>query len=171
MLCVIGELVRGKEYKELPRIHLQHFRKLQPFTKVTSSFEDKALLPYGSCQTLFIIHVISPSLISMHLKDHLHANRRGHTEQSQLAKPEVRANQPALSIVLVLSRVSHRVRDPSQHPTNAENAACDWVPEAGNEEGGEERSLVLEVVAVGTLGAVEEVHGVLLVGIGGGHLS
>lgn len=103
------------------------------------------------------------------LESDLVSDETSQGEKTKLEEPHGGTDQSSLAITTVLVGVADSIRNSGQAPASAHDAAGDGVAEAGNEKGGDDRGLVLEVVSVGALGAVPQVECVLLLGRVGGH--
>jgi hypothetical protein len=113
---------------------------------------------------------IEPSIPLVH--DHIKSHLRRHANPSNLHEPEKGTSTsgiPSISTLLIRVRVTSRIHAPAQQPNRAHGRAGHGVLEPRHRHARQHDGVVLEEVAVGSLGAVEQVHGLLLVRGGGGH--
>lgn len=105
------------------------------------------------------------------LGDQVVTDDASHNIHGQLEQPEETSWQPSRPIALCLVGVSDSVDDPRNTPAQTSDSGRDRESQATNEHSRDDAWQVLEVVAVGALCAVEQVHGLLLLWVGGAHLS
>lgn len=100
------------------------------------------------------------------IHQHIPSDLTRHAIQCKLAEPEPSSSQSAFSALLILPGVTHSVDDPINKPPNTQQGAGGRVSQTRDHQRSQERSLILEEVAVSALGAVEDV-GLLALIVGG----
>lgn len=79
---------------------------------------------------------------------HLDAGVTDQAVETKLEEPEWKADQPALTSLLVCASVADGVENSRHNPSSTKNAGSHRELQTSNEKGSDEASLVLEVVAM-----------------------
>jgi len=103
-----------------------------------------------------------------HLRhQHVPPHQPTHDHQPQLGDGEHKPRNPALPILLRRARIPKRIHNPRHPPRGAHRAREQRIFQPSHQQRRQHAGLVFDVVAVGALGAVEEIGGMIGGGFGG----